>query len=163
VASIPLRAGAQLRAAVQALPEALQSASSGHVQRVSQIVADEITAALRVPSVRVVVSGTRPSNSRGELHGLYTPADSPGAGGCAAIKLWMITAKRGQVVAFKTFLRTLLHEICHHLDYALLRLADSFHTDGFYKRESSLFYQIGGAATADSDRQRPNGVRGVRV
>jgi len=51
------------------------------------------------------------------------------------------------VVAFKTNLRTLLHEICHHLDYALLRLADSLHTDGFYKRESSLFYQIGGATT----------------
>jgi hypothetical protein len=49
-------------------------------------------------------------------------------------------------VAFKTFLRTLLHEICHHLDYALLHLRDSLHTDGFYKRESSLFYQIGAAA-----------------
>lgn len=30
----------------------------------------------------------------------------------------------------------------HHLDYELLRLADSFHTEGFYKRESSLVYQL---------------------
>jgi hypothetical protein len=65
----------------------------------------------------------------------------------------MLTAKRGQVVAFKTFLRTLLHEICHHLDYAYLKLDDSFHTDGFYKRESSLFYQIGGAEIAPIRRR----------
>ncbi len=44
--------------------------------------------------------------------------------------------------AFRTFLRTLLHEICHHLDYELLKLDDSFHTEGFFKRESSLFNQL---------------------
>jgi hypothetical protein len=54
----------------------------------------------------------------------------------------MRTAKQKRVVAFKTFLRTLLHELCHHLDYELLKLPDSFHTDGFYKRESSLFHQL---------------------
>ena len=47
-----------------------------------------------------------------------------------------------RVVAFRTFLRTLLHEACHHLDYTHLGLADSFHTEGFFKRESSLFYQL---------------------
>jgi DinB superfamily len=46
------------------------------------------------------------------------------------------------VVAFRTYLRTLLHEVGHHLDYALLRLRDSYHTEGFYKRESSLFHQL---------------------
>jgi hypothetical protein len=30
----------------------------------------------------------------------------------------------------------------HHLDYDHLKLADSFHTEGFFKRESSLFYQL---------------------
>ena len=54
----------------------------------------------------------------------------------------MRTAQRKQVVAFKTFLRTLLHEIGHHLDYELLELEDSLHTEGFYKRESSLFRQL---------------------
>lgn len=39
-------------------------------------------------------------------------------------------------------MRTLIHELCHHLDYELLRLADSFHTEGFYKRESSLVHQL---------------------
>ena len=54
----------------------------------------------------------------------------------------MRTAQRLQVVAFKTFLRTLLHELCHHLDYEHLKLARSFHTEGFYKRESSLVYAV---------------------
>jgi hypothetical protein len=58
------------------------------------------------------------------------------------MKLWMRTAKRQQVVAFKTFLRTLLHELCHHLDYECLGLKDSFHTEGFCRRESSLVQQI---------------------
>jgi hypothetical protein len=54
----------------------------------------------------------------------------------------MRTAKQRRVVAFRTYLRTLLHELGHHLDYTLLRLHDSFHTEGFYKRESSLFHQL---------------------
>jgi hypothetical protein len=145
--SIGLRASPHLHQMVAALPDILVSANRARVEEVSQLIADEIAAALSVPRVRIVVSGTRPSNARGELHGLYTPSTGSRA---ATIKVWMITAKRGQVVAFKTFLRTLLHEICHHLDYALLSLPDSFHTDGFYQRESSLFHQIGGAAAASA-------------
>jgi len=145
IASVPLRATARLRQAVALLPAMLQSADRRRVEACAQLICDEITTILRIPAVHIAVNGTRPSNARGELHGLYTPRPS-GAGRSATITVWMITAKRGQVVAFKTFLRTLLHEICHHLDYALLGLPDSFHTDGFYKRESSLFYQIGAEA-----------------
>ena len=54
----------------------------------------------------------------------------------------MRTARQARVVAFRTFLRTLLHEIGHHLDYTHLKLAESFHTEGFFRRESSLFHQL---------------------
>ena len=160
-ASIPLRATPRLHQAVHALHATLLFASgpvpdAARVERIAQVIADEIAGILHVPRVRIVVSGTRPSNARGELHGLYTPATR----GAATIKVWMITAKLGKVVAFKTFLRTLLHEVCHHLDYALLRLGDSLHTDGFYKRESSLFYQIGGAVAAEQPVGPPNGDSG---
>ena len=37
------------------------------------------------------------------------------------IQLWMRTAKQKRVVAFRTYLRTLLHEVGHHIDFALLR------------------------------------------
>lgn len=60
----------------------------------------------------------------------------------ARISLWMRTARHKRVVAFRTFLRTLLHEYCHHLDYEHFQLAQSFHTEGFFKRESSLFKQL---------------------
>ncbi|MCP4200519.1 MAG: hypothetical protein GY769_01130, partial [bacterium] len=66
----------------------------------------------------------------------------------ARISVWMRTAQKRNVVAFKTFLRTLLHELGHHLDYELLELEDSLHTEGFFKRESSLFHQlVGGHST----------------
>ncbi len=94
--------------------------------------------ALGLPPVRVEVLAARPHARWGELHGLYT-AES---GRTPKIQLWMRTAQQRRVVAFRTYLRTLLHEVGHHVDYTLLRLADSLHTEGFYKRESSLFHQL---------------------
>jgi hypothetical protein len=81
------------------------------------------------------VLARRPSNDYGELHGLYEPEEGRTP---ATITVWMRTAQRRQVVAFKTFLRTLTHEFAHHLDYELFLLEETFHTEGFYKRESSL-------------------------
>jgi hypothetical protein len=124
-----------LRDAVAAMPAALESARSEAVQAVAQRIADGVCRDLGVLAVRVRVAARRPHDRRRELHGLYTPK----ATGRDEITLWMRTAKRGQVVAYRTFLRTLLHELCHHLDYTLLRLRDSLHTQGFYRRESSLF------------------------
>src|SRR5207244_2176639 len=73
--TIPLRATPRLYQAVGALPAILLSADRARVERVAQAIADEISGALHVPRVRVMVSGTRPSNKRGELHGLYTPTN----------------------------------------------------------------------------------------
>lgn len=81
----------------------------------------------------------RPSDTWGELHGLYEIAEVRRR---ARITIWMRTARHKKIVAFRTFLRTVLHELCHHLDYELLELDDSFHTEGFFKRESSLFHQL---------------------
>ncbi|MEZ5566005.1 MAG: hypothetical protein R3F24_11000 [Gammaproteobacteria bacterium] len=86
----------------------------------------------------VTVLAERPAGKWGELHGLYNPAQGPDG----MITVWMRTAKRSRVVAFRTFLRTLLHELCHHLDFVLLKLNHSFHTKGFYQRESSLYKQL---------------------
>ena len=99
---------------------------------------DGLTVAFGVPALRVGVAERRPSWQTGELHGLYQVDEK----GRFRISLWMRTAQRAQVVKFKTFLRTFLHELCHHLDYQRFRLADSFHTEGFYRRESSLLRQL---------------------
>ena len=111
-------------------------------------------AQLKVPAVEVVVLAKRPSRDWGELHGLY---EFGGVRTRPRITLWMRTAQRRQVVAFRTFLRTVLHEVGHHLDYHLLKLADSFHTEGFYKRESSLFRQlVPGETPADGPTVAPS-------
>jgi hypothetical protein len=50
----------------------------------------------------------------------------------------MFTAAQRQIVKPRTFLRTLLHEVCHHVDMTWLDLPSSLHTLGFHARESSL-------------------------
>jgi hypothetical protein len=56
----------------------------------------------------------------------------------ARIRIYHRTAVRGQVVAPKVFLNTLLHEWVHHFDFAALRLGRSPHTAGFYARLRAL-------------------------
>ena len=97
-----------------------------------------VTRILEVEPVDVKVLAVRPALRSAELHGLYTRED----GRRPRIRVWMRTLAHKRVVAFRTFTRTLLHEVCHHLDYTLLGLADSFHTQGFFNRESSLFKQL---------------------
>ncbi len=131
----PLR----LRPAAQSLVNALMSEDRNTVQSLSQQIADGIIAQLKVPPLRIQVLAVRPSDDWGELHGLYLPEED---GKTAKIQLWMRTAKHKRVVAYKSFLRTLLHELCHHLDYEFYKFPETFHTEGFYSRESSLLHQL---------------------
>lgn len=128
-----------LKTRVKELAGALKKEDHPKTEAACGRLASVLTDAFGIPPVRVVVLAKRPSRSWGELHGLYEPREKRTR---AKITVWMRTAQRRQVVAFRTFLRTLLHEFCHHLDYERLELADSFHTEGFYKRESSLLHQI---------------------
>jgi hypothetical protein len=148
VPSLRLEPTAALVQAVADLPGVLAGARAAEVQVVAQRIADGICTAFRVPRVWVRVAERRPHDQRGELHGLYSPGVPPARD---TVTLWMFTAKRVQVVAARTFIRTLLHELCHHLDYAHLGLRDSLHTQGFYQRESSLFSAVG-ADRIDSAR-----------
>jgi len=140
IATVPLTPTPQLFDVTNALAEALPTEDLSRVQSLAQTIVNHICAHLSVRTVRVQVHGVRPSNRQGELHGLYT--QYAGGSNNDSIQVWMRTAKRGQVVAFRTFLRTLLHEVCHHLDYTHFQLRESFHTEGFFQRESSLFRLI---------------------
>lgn len=101
---------------------------------------------LGAPKVRIRIRETRPSWDGGELHGLYTFALE--AGEVPEIEVWMRTVAKGQIVRFRTFMRTLLHEVCHHLDATIFEMTESFHTHGFYARESSLVKQFLGEQSA---------------
>src|SRR5436189_795194 len=125
-------------AAVDALESALLGEDRAATQAASGRVIRGLMDVLGAPPVRVEVLAARPHARWGELHGLYTAE----RGRRPKIQLWMRTAKQKRVVAFRTYLRTLLHEVGHHVDYTGLRLPESYHTEGFYKRESSLFHQL---------------------
>jgi hypothetical protein len=136
----------------RALEPALAGADRARVERACQALVDCINAQLGTPPVDVKVLERRPSNNAGELQGLYEPDEV--TGGTARITVWMRTAQREQVVKFRTFLRTLVHEVCHHLDYELYGLAETFHTQGFYSRESALVKELlGEAAGSDADKK----------
>ena len=133
-----LVAGQTALVRTSALMGALEFGAPTIVERASQALVVELCRLIGTPPVRVQVRGVRPHNARGELHGIFYPRGASSRPGDPLIILWMRTAQRHDVVKPKTFLRTLMHELGHYLDYAHLRLDDSFHTAGFFKRESYL-------------------------
>ena len=60
------------------------------------------------------------------------------------IRVWMRTAVHKRVTSFGTFLSTLCHEFCHHLDFHKFRFPDSWHTRGFYERTAVLYHHAKG-------------------
>lgn len=161
IVRIELPAGPSFDDVLARMEVALRTENRGEVERLGQALLSELTSRLKVPRVRVRVLSVRPSGQWGELHGLYEPYED---GTPPLITVWMRTVARRQVVAFRTFLRTLLHELCHHLDYELYKLPETLHTEGFYKRESSLLAQLRGEVPAAPKPRRPRaGVRPRRT
>ncbi len=72
-----------------------------------------------------------------ELFGDYSLAD-------ARIRIWTRTAVRKHVTSFGTFLSTLCHEFCHHLDCRKFGFKRSPHTRGFYERAALLYHHARG-------------------
>jgi hypothetical protein len=141
---IALNNAARLRPLVRRIEKALAVENRAGVEAAVRPLCEALTADVGAAKLIVKVLAARPSHNWGELHGLYEPAEGRRR---ARITVWMRTAQHKKVVAFRTFLRTILHELCHHLDYEVLDLDDSFHTEGFFKRESSLFRQLIPAVT----------------
>jgi hypothetical protein len=124
------------------LEEALIRDDRIAVEQGAQKLLSDMCRQLNVDGVSVRVLDVRPSNPESELHGLYVRE----AGAVPVIHVWMRTAAKKHVVSFRTFLRTLFHELCHHMDYELLELDDSFHTEGFFQRESAMVRDVVGPA-----------------
>ena len=141
IAHVELGDPMQLQGAVTTLRDALSAGDRRRVQRACVAVARGVCDDLGISRVRVKVGVRRPADDDGgELFGRCSWDEEETRG--ALVEVWMRTAKRGQVVAFKTLLRTLIHEICHHLDYELHGLDNTFHTEGFFRRESSIMRQL---------------------
>jgi hypothetical protein len=123
--------------AVAALTTAMEKGGVAPTAVATQKAAAEVCRVAGVPPLKVDMREVRPKNTRGELHGLFYPSD-PRARTLPHIVLWMRTAERHDVVKPRTFIRTLMHELVHYFDYTVLDLGDSFHTRGFFARESFL-------------------------
>jgi hypothetical protein len=90
----------------------------------------------QVPTCGVRVLAARPLKGREwvtELFGDYEPTTM-------LMRLWMRTARKKEITSFGTFLSTLCHEFCHHLDYHFFKFSDSWHTRGFYERTAVLYH-----------------------
>ncbi len=145
------------------LAAVLPTAAPSLAQRGAQALGNELCRLLGVAPVRIEVRGVRPHNARGELHGIFYPdgtgrIQAPGSPAAPRrdreplIVLWMRTAQRHDVVKPRTFIRTMMHELGHYFDYAHFRFDDSFHTGGFFKRESFLIRAL---FPDSADAQRP--------
>ncbi len=95
---------------------------------------------VRAPEVRALAA--RPIRVReggwaSELFGGYID-------GKAVIRIWTRTAVRKQVTSFGTFLSTLWHGFCHHLDCERFGFRHTPHTRGFYERTAVLYHHARG-------------------
>ena len=117
---------------------------AGEIAKVRQSCVEFVKAAsqfYQVPECIVRVLAARPVKTREswttELFGDYDPETM-------VIRVWVRTAVRKEITSFGTFLSTLCHEFCHHLDYKKLGFADSWHTRGFYERAGVLYHHARG-------------------
>jgi len=105
-------------------------------QRLSIDLLDELADCARIDIVKLKISSAKQyhKKSGGRIvvrqYGYYRPQSK-------YIYITNKTAVRGQILAPKTFLNTLLHEWMHHYDFCKLGL-NSIHTRGFYMRLKSL-------------------------
>lgn len=117
---------------------------AGTTTEVGNTCADFLTTAssfYKVKNCGVRVLAARPlrvrENWSTELFGDYDPTTM-------VIRVWMRTAVKKEVTSFGTFLSTLCHEFCHHLDLQLFKFPDSWHTRGFYQRTAVLYHYARG-------------------
>ena len=94
-----------------------------------------------VPQCGIRILASRPlrvrEHSVTELFGDYAPETM-------VIRVWTRTAVKKEITSFGTFLSTLCHEFCHHLDFQRFGFPHSWHTRGFYERTAALYHDVRG-------------------
>jgi len=125
----------------QSIESAMKCETSGDVRRLCTQFLSAASEFYQVPNCGVRVLAARPLRVRErgtfELFGDYDPETS-------VIRVWMRTAVRKEVTSFGTFVSTLCHEFCHHLDFQKFRFPNSWHTRGFYERAAALYHHARG-------------------
>ena len=119
------------------IESAMKGGTTADVRRTCGEFLDAASHFYKVSECGIRVLAARPlrvrENWSTELFGDYAPQTM-------LIRVWMKTAVRREVTSFGTFLSTLCHEFCHHLDFQRFGFADSWHTRGFYERAAALYH-----------------------
>jgi len=116
--------------------ELLTSESEEKRTALGEKLLDELSDAAEIDVVNLKVSSARQYHKKyqgrvvSKQYGYYRPASK-------YIYISNRTAVRGQILAAKTFIETLLHEWVHHYDFCSLKF-NSIHTSGFYARLNDL-------------------------
>lgn len=119
----------------------LEAKDARERQRISEDLLDELCDAAKIDIVEVKVSDINQKHSRkgGKIvmrqYGFYDPNKKE-------IHITNRTAARGQILAPKSFIDTVLHEWVHHYDCCKLKL-NSVHTKGFYSRLKDIKQKLG--------------------
>jgi hypothetical protein len=131
----------RLLSIAKSVESVVKAGATADVHRTCAEFLDTASEFYKVPACCIRVLAARPLRVREswstELFGDYTPETK-------LIRAWMRTAVRKEVTSFGTFLRTLCHEFCHHLDYQKFKFHDSSHTRGFYERTAALYHHARG-------------------
>ncbi len=138
-----------LQAATLVLCAAVEGGDSKDVRRACDGVLSPLAEFFGVEAPPVRVLGVRPHRvnegvTTYQLYGDYSPDTQK-------VRVWLRTAVRGKVSSPRSFLSTLVHEFCHHLDCVKLEWPGSFHTRGFYGRVDQLYHLA--LATPDAQRR----------
>jgi hypothetical protein len=140
-ALLPLPSDLRLVTIANSIDAAMREATAGKVQRACSEFLGTASDFYGVPECSVRVLAARPLRVREysttELFGDYRPDT-------LVIRVWQRTAIRKEITSFGTFLSTLCHEFCHHLDFHRFRFRDSWHTRGFYERTALLYHHARG-------------------
>jgi hypothetical protein len=140
-ALIPLPADTRLMTIASGIERAMREGGAGDVQISCAQFLRAAAEFYKVPECTVRVLAARPLRVREystiELFGDYHPDTR-------VIRVWQRTAIRKEVTSFGTFLSTLCHEFCHHMDFHRFKFRDSWHTRGFYERTAVLYHHAKG-------------------
>jgi hypothetical protein len=141
IRTLDLPRDGHLQEIAQRLESAMKTDNIRDVRSVCTEFLASASISYEVPTCGVRVLAARPlrTHEHGtfELFGDYSP-DS------MLIRVWMRTAVRKEVTSFGTFLSTLCHEFCHHLDFKKFGFVDSWHSRGFYERAGVLYHYARG-------------------
>jgi hypothetical protein len=140
---LPLPPDGTLAALASKIETAMKAGRAAEVRVASDEFLQSASDFYQVPNCPLRVLAARPLRVREysttELFGDYHPTTK-------AIRVWMRTAVRKNVTSFGTFLSTLCHEFCHHLDFHRFGFRDSWHTRGFYGRAAILYHHARGTS-----------------